>query len=214
MTRKEILRKIYEQKLMAIIRLQENESVSAVIGALIEGGIKVLEVTLNTPNAYQHISTFSSRAELDITMGAGTVLNAEDSKKAIEAGARFIVTPCFNPSIIDQAHSQGVPVFMGAMTPTEAQNAYVGGADVIKIFPAGTLGLPYFKAIKAPLNHIPMMPTGGVNVNNVKDWLDAGAVALGVGSSLTSKEAIEKKDYARLRETAQSFIKVLEKLNT
>lgn len=212
MTRKEILAKIYEQKIMAIVRLKDSESVPAVTKALIEGGIKVLEITLNTPDAFEHISNLHTKAEENIILGAGTVLDADACQKAIEAGARFIVTPCVNQSIIDQAHRMDIPVFMGAMTPTEAQNAYVGGADVIKVFPAGTLGLSYFKAIKAPLNHIPMMPTGGVNVDNLKDWLDAGALALGVGSSLTPQAAIENQDYNKLRENAQAFIKALHEL--
>ena len=210
MTRKEILAKIYEQKLMAIIRLQKGDLVSSVVGSLIEAGIKVLEITLNTPDAYEHISRLASIADPALTLGAGTVLDAEACQNAIEAGARFIVTPCFNQAIIDEAHSRDVPVFMGAMTPTEVQNAYVAGADVIKIFPAGTLGIAYFKALKAPLNHIPMMPTGGINISNLKHWLDAGAVALGIGSALTPKDAIENQDYEKLKESALAFIKALE----
>ncbi|MEM6806481.1 MAG: bifunctional 4-hydroxy-2-oxoglutarate aldolase/2-dehydro-3-deoxy-phosphogluconate aldolase, partial [Bacteroidota bacterium] len=175
--------------------------------AIMEAGIEVLEVTLNSANALDHIKQWRKNSPASTLIGAGTVISSKDAANAAESGAQFIVTPAFKQEIIETAHSYGIPVFMGAMTPTEILTAWEAGADVIKVFPASALGIRYFKAVKGPLNQIPLMPTGGVNVENAKDWLALGAVALGLGSSLVNKEDLDGEDYEVIKSKAEAFIK-------
>lgn len=206
MTKTTTLETIFAHKVMAIVRLGETEKVQKVADALIEGGIVVLEVTLNTPDALTHIQEIRKRYGTQAVIGAGTVTDVQGCQDALAAGAEFIVTPICNHEIIRLAHQKEVPVFMGAMTPTEIHAAYKAGADVIKVFPAGILGMEYFKAVAGPLPQIPLMPTGGVSRGNAKEWLEKGAVALGVGSALTDKQVIANDDYQQLTDKARSFL--------
>lgn len=183
--RTDILNKIIESQLVAIIRLAQQSEVEPVIKCLVEGGITVLEITANTPGYCEEIK--KARANFpNILVGAGTVINTERALLAIEAGAQFLVTPNTEKTIVQLAHAKGIPVLMGALTPTDIAQAINYNADLIKVFPAGSLGLKYFKDLQGPFSDIPLLPVGGVNIDNIQDWFAAGATGVGVGNDLTS----------------------------
>lgn len=192
---------------MAIIRMKLAKKVIPVAQALVHGGITALEVTLNTPRALALIEELNNTLGADIIVGAGTVTSKKACLEAVKAGAQFIVTPVTETALIEVAHQYEAPVFMGAMTPTEIHQAYEAGADVIKVFPAHALGMAYFRAVAGPLPHIPLMPTGGVSLDNAEDWIKSGAQALGVGGGLLDKKAIETEDYQVLTERARQMLK-------
>ena len=156
-------------------------------GALLGAGVRFIEVTIDSPGALPFLET-AAKDFKGALFGAGTVTVPDLAEKAIQAGARFLVTPNFNPEVIKVARSHRIPIFSGAMTPTEIFSAYQAGAEVIKVFPAATLGSAYFKELRGPFPEIPLMATGGINLDNAPDFFAAGATALGVGSSLNLKD--------------------------
>jgi 2-dehydro-3-deoxyphosphogluconate aldolase/(4S)-4-hydroxy-2-oxoglutarate aldolase len=206
--REQTLQKIFSDKAIAVIRLNDAEKVMPVVDAIAEGGIHIIELTFTTPNAIRLIQQLSSRQE--ILVGAGTVLNEADALAAIENGARFLVTPVLKLDLIELAHRHHVPVMIGAMTPTEIYTAWTHGADVVKVFPAEVVGTAFFKSVKAPLPHIKMMPTGGVTLTNAGEWLAAGACAVGIGGALLDSKAIADHDFEQLTENARIFRKSIE----
>ena len=208
MTKKEILDTLLASKIIAIIRLDSSEPVYKVADALYKGGVIAIEVTMGTPNALKEIAKLARHD--GILPGVGSVVDAAMAKAAIEAGAEFIVTPTTKLEVIKMAHYYGKPVLSGALTPTEILQAYEWGADVIKLFPAGIFGLPYFKAVKAPMPYIPIMPTGGVTIENATAWLESGAVCLGVGSTLVNKKLIAQEDFPTLTEIAKKMRNVVD----
>ncbi|HMJ66717.1 MAG TPA: bifunctional 4-hydroxy-2-oxoglutarate aldolase/2-dehydro-3-deoxy-phosphogluconate aldolase, partial [Candidatus Binatia bacterium] len=179
--------------------------------ALLEGGIHALEVTLTVPNALKAIATARDRFGAKVVLGAGTVINAQMCRDAIAAGAEFIVSPIMRPEIVTSAHAMDRPVMLGAYTPTEAQAAHEAGADFIKIFPADRLGAAYIKALLAPLPHLRIVPTGGVDLETAPEFIRAGCVALGVGSSLLKPELIRNGDWKDLSRLAKAYIDVVKK---
>lgn len=191
MKRKTTAKKIADSQLVAIIRLSNAEEVADVIHCLVKGGVTTLEVTANTPGYCDAITQARSKYP-DILIGAGTITNTQRAEQAIKAGAQFIVTPNTAPSVVDVAHHHGLPVLMGALTPTDIAQAIELGADFIKIFPAGSFGIKYFKDIQGPFSDVPLMPVGGVNINNIGDWFAAGAIGVGVGNDLTKAVHTEK----------------------
>lgn len=191
---------------MAILRISESQKVLPTAKAIMEAGIEVLEITLNSANALDHIKHLRKNSPANTLIGAGTVISSKDTANAAKSGAQFIVTPIFKEEIIETAHEHGIPVFMGAMTPTEILMAWEAGADVIKVFPANAMGIGYFKAVKGPLSQIPLMPTGGVNIDNAKEWISLGAVALGLGGSLVNKEDLELEAYDKIKTKAINFL--------
>jgi len=140
-----------------------------------------------------------------VTVGVGSVLDAETARRAVAAGARYVVSPVFKPEIVAEAHRLDVPVMPGCFTPTEILTATEAGADVVKVFPADVFGPTFFKAVLAPMPHLRMMPTGGVSLTNAGDWIRAGAVAVGVGSALLDKQAIADGDWATLTQKARTL---------
>ncbi len=174
-----ICSKILEQKIVAIIRLKQQADVAPLLDSLVEAGIKVLEITSNTPGFEQEIKSARARHQ-HILMGAGTITNIELAKKAINAGAQFIVTPNTNKHIVLLAHQHNLPVLMGALTPTDIANAIEYNADIIKVFPAGSMGVGYFKALTGPFSEAQLMPVGGVNLDNISQWFEAGACGAAV----------------------------------
>ncbi len=186
---------------MAIVRLDVAERVGPTIDAIHAGGLATIEVTMGTPGAIQHIEKYAQHESVRI--GVGSVVDAETARTAILAGAKFLVTPVSKASIIEIALQYQVPVFSGAFTPGEILQAYEWGADIVKVFPAEALGMAYFRAIKAPMPYLPLMPTGGVTLDNARDWLRAGACALGMGSALTDKKAIANGNYDQITENAR-----------
>ncbi len=206
--RTEIIRLLIDARLIAVIRTNRAEQVQPVCEALLAGGITALEITLTTPNAVESIrlarSAFDSRA----VIGAGTVLTAAATWEVIAAGAEFVVSPVARIEIVEAAHSHERPVMLGAYTPTEMQTAHEAGADFIKLFPADKLGPGYIKSVRGPLPHLRIVPTGGVDLNTMTDFLNAGCAALGVGSSLITTEILRTENWAELRRLAGEFVRV------
>jgi len=188
-----VLSQILETKIVAIIRGANPEDVLKIANALYKGGIKVLEITINSPKALYAIEEAADQLGDHILIGAGTVLDAETARAAISAGAKFIISPIVNSETIKMTKRYGVVSIPGAFTPTEIVSAYQSGGDIIKVFPASA-GIQYIKDIRGPLAHIPIMATGGVNLENIKEYQKAGSVAFGIGSALvdTKKEITEE----------------------
>jgi 2-dehydro-3-deoxyphosphogluconate aldolase/(4S)-4-hydroxy-2-oxoglutarate aldolase len=182
--RTHIANKIRKEKLVAIIRLDKQKDIASVVKCLISGGVGCLEITSNTPGFTEEIS--KARAQYpDILIGAGTIINKTLAQQAIEAGAQFLVTPNTDKSIVKIAHKHNLPVLMGALTPTDIAKAINYNADFIKIFPAGTFGIKYFKDLQGPFSDTSFIPVGGINIDNISDWFNAGAIGVGIGNDLT-----------------------------
>ncbi|MBI3123769.1 MAG: bifunctional 4-hydroxy-2-oxoglutarate aldolase/2-dehydro-3-deoxy-phosphogluconate aldolase [Ignavibacteriales bacterium] len=203
MKREKILEDILKRKSVAVIRLKDADKLKKVIEAIALGGVSVAEITMTVPNAIGLIKQITQELSEDIIVGVGSVLNADVAKQAIEAGAKYVVSPVFKKEIIDAAHAYDVPAMPGCFTPTEVLTAYEYGADVVKVFPADVLGMAFFKGILAPMPHLKLMPTGGVSLTNAGDWIKAGAVAVGIGSALLDKDAIDSENYSKLTENAK-----------
>ena len=206
MSRTNLLEQLLATKIIAIIRLSESEPIFELANALHRGGIKAIEVTMGTPNALEEINKLSQIE--GVIPGVGSVIDAKTAQAAIEAGAQFVVTPV-KPKVIQMAHQYDKPILSGAMTPSEILQAYEWGADVVKLFPAANFGLSYFKAVIAPMPHIPIMPTGGVTFENAAEWLANGAVCLGVGSTLVNKKLIEEKDFKGITAIAKALTEAI-----
>ena len=203
MTKASLLDQLLATKIIAIIRLSSSAYVFEFAKALQKGGIRAIEITMGTPNALEEINKLSQIE--GVIPGVGSVIDAKTAQSAIEAGAQFVVTPVSKPEVIRMAHQYDKPILSGAMTPSEILQAYEWGADVVKLFPAANFGLSYFKALKAPMPNLPIMPTGGVTVENAAEWLENGAVCLGVGSSLINKKLIADKDFSGITAIARAM---------
>ncbi len=208
MERIEILNEILEGGIIAILRVENSENVVPAAKCILAGGIRAIEVTMNTPNALHCISELSKIK--GILPGVGTVTEPEMASAAIQAGAEFVVTPISKKEIIDMCHKLNKPVFSGAFSPGEIYQAFEWGADVIKVFPAETLGMKYIKAIKAPFPQIKLMPTGGVTADNIDKWYDMGSSCVGVGGSFTNAEIISNEEWGRLTRIAREFTSNIE----
>jgi len=195
---------ILEHKIVAIMRGMPSKDAVNLANALLRGGINILEITLNSPNALQVIEELSQQFKDTMLIGAGTVLTAEEANNAINAGAQFIISPALIEDVITATKDAGKVSIPGAYTPTEILQAHRRGADIIKVFPAPNAA--YIKNILAPLNHLKIMPTGGVNVDNIKDYAAAGAVAFGIGNALVnSKEEVNELYFQNLEDKARRF---------
>ena len=203
MTKASLLDQLLATKIIAIIRLSSSAYVFEFAKALQKGGIRAVEISMGTPNALEEINKLSQIE--GVIPGVGSVIDAKTAQSAIEAGAQFVVTPVSKPEVIRMAHQYDKPILSGAMTPSEILQAYEWGADVVKLFPAANFGLSYFKALKAPMPNLPIMPTGGVTVENAAEWLENGAVCLGVGSSLINKKLIADKDFSGITAIARAM---------
>ncbi len=206
MDREQGLAEIERTRIIAIVRGVAEANIRGVAEALLAGGITVMEVTLNTPGALAMIGTLQREYGDRLFIGAGTVLDEEDAKQAIAAGASFIVTPNTDEAAIRLAAGRGVPVYPGAMTPTEIVKAWKAGASAVKIFPSTGLGLPYIKELQGPLSHIPMVAVGGVSETNIADFLQAGCCAVGIGGSLINLREIAAGNYAFITDKAKKLI--------
>jgi len=207
MSREKILEEILKRKAVAVLRVKEADKLANVIEAIYAGGISVAEITMTVPNAIQLIEQMSNKLDKNIIIGVGSVLNSKTAEDAIKAGARYVVSPIFKKEIIDTAHKFDVPAMPGCFTPTEIQIAYEYGADIVKVFPADVVGMEFFKAILAPMPHLKLMPTGGVTLTNAGDWLKAGACAIGIGSALLDKKAIQENNFSKLTDNAKTIMK-------
>jgi 2-dehydro-3-deoxyphosphogluconate aldolase/(4S)-4-hydroxy-2-oxoglutarate aldolase len=198
-----LLDELRSAPVVAILRRPRVE-VEACVRVLVEAAIRFIEVTIDSPGCLPFLETSAGNFK-GAVFGAGTVTVPELAEKAIRAGARFLVTPNYNPEVIRVARLSRVPVFTGAMTPTEIFSAYQAGAEVIKVFPAATLGSDYFKELRGPFPDIPLMATGGITAENAPDFFKAGATALGVGSSLNLRDETPAS-LAACRETARRLL--------
>jgi 2-dehydro-3-deoxyphosphogluconate aldolase/(4S)-4-hydroxy-2-oxoglutarate aldolase len=196
---------IAREKVVAVIRLSDPNKLVPVISAIAKGGIRCIEVTMTVPNAIELIRSVSKQVADDVIIGAGTVLDAETAHAVIDAGAQFVVSPILNPEVIKACKEHDVYCAPGCFTPTEIHQAFALGADVIKVFPATSLGPKYFKDLKGPFPNIPLMPTGGVSIENAHEWIAAGAVAVGIGSDLLDKKAIDDGRYEVLTQKARQL---------
>ncbi|MBE3584414.1 MAG: bifunctional 4-hydroxy-2-oxoglutarate aldolase/2-dehydro-3-deoxy-phosphogluconate aldolase [Limnochordaceae bacterium] len=179
-----------EAKVIAILRGVEPEKLPDLVEALLAGGIRAVEVTLNSTSPLEQIRTVVRVAGGRALVGAGTVLDESAAAAAIMAGAEFLLAPNVNEGVIRTAHRYGKPVLPGAMTPTEIAVAVEAGADIVKVFPAATLGPRYFKEVKNPLDHVVLMATGGISAENAREFLQAGADLIGVGGKLVDRQLL------------------------
>jgi 2-dehydro-3-deoxyphosphogluconate aldolase/(4S)-4-hydroxy-2-oxoglutarate aldolase len=199
-----ILSKLKTEKVIALIRAESPDGLLDCAKALAEGGLTSIELTMTTPGAIRMLE--KATAELpDFLFGLGTVLDAETARIGILAGAKFVVTPALRPEVITMCRRYSVPVFCGALTPTEILQAWEAGADAAKIFPVEFFGPGYIKSVKAPLPQVEMVPTGGVNETNVGEFLKAGAFATAAGSSLVEAKALKDKNWAAITAKAKAF---------
>jgi 2-dehydro-3-deoxyphosphogluconate aldolase/(4S)-4-hydroxy-2-oxoglutarate aldolase len=205
-TKADIIAALKNPGIIAVVRAEKREQVLPLSEALLAGGVIAIEITMTTPNAIEAIREAAAKLGDRALIGVGTVLDVETCKRAIEAGAQFVVTPIMRPAIAEAAHALNKPVMLGAYTPTEAQRAHEAGADFIKIFPAEGLGPNYIKSLRAPLPHLNIVPTGGVDLHNVSEFLKVGCAALGVGSSLVSKKLLQEGNWAELTRLAKAFV--------
>jgi len=205
-TKLETLRTIDESGAVLIIRLPDADSAERVAHAAIKGGFRALEITLSIPGAVDIIRRLAAEyTPTGVAVGAGTVFDGHAAYECIRAGARFLVSPQLNPEMIRVANRYQVPTISGAFTPTEILESAEAGADIVKLFPTENAGIPYTKAVLAPLAHLPLMPAGGVTTDNVKEWFAAGVAGVGVGSAVT-KAWQPDGDYTRVTAAAKEFL--------
>ncbi len=205
MKKNEILAKVCQSGIVAIVRTDSAEKAKKTVAAISAGGIKIIEVTMSVPGALDVIKELSGFcAQEGITLGVGSVLDPETARAAILAGAEYVVTPCLNPAVIRLCNRYQAPSMPGAMSVKEVVEALEAGADIVKVFPGELLGPQFIKAVHGPIPQAPLMPTGGVTADNVGAWFEAGAVALGVGGSLTA--GAKTGDYAAVTAAAKQFV--------
>jgi 2-dehydro-3-deoxyphosphogluconate aldolase/(4S)-4-hydroxy-2-oxoglutarate aldolase len=192
-------------RVVAILRAENASRAEAVVDVLLEHGIRSLELTLTTEGALDVVARLAARVPESTDLGVGTVLSADGVDRAVGAGARFVVSPSVDPAVIGAAARHGIASYPGALTPTEISTAWQAGATAVKLFPAGSLGPSYLTAVRAPLPDIPLIPTGGVAVEEAGTWLAAGAVAVGVGSPLIGDALAPGGDLDALARRAQAL---------
>ena len=203
--REKIASQIMAEGLVAIVRVPRPELALPLAKALVAGGIRAVELTMSIPNALEAVRTVDRELGDKILLGVGTVIDDDTCRSAIDAGAKYVISPITRPSLVAAAHALDRPVMLGAYTPTEAQAAHEAGSDFVKIFPADTLGPSYIKSLLAPLPHLRIVPTGGVNLDTMEAFLAAGSAALGTGSALLKKEIIAGENWGELERLAKRF---------
>lgn len=210
LSKSEVLEWIRDVGIVPIVRVDSTDLARRAVAAIQKGGVSIVEITMTVPGAVRVIEELSRESEAKTLIGAGTVLDPENAKECIAAGAQFIVSPALNPKTIAYCKSEGIVILPGAMTPTEVLNAWTAGGDMIKIFPAGEIGgAGYIKALKAPLSQIKMVPTGGVSLATARAFLEAGADALGVGSDLVNSASLKQGQDAQISEKASLFVRIV-----
>ncbi len=214
MSRHTDLQRVLDLGLVAIIRAPSGEQLVQVAEALLAGGIDVLEVTFTVPGILDILKEIRAALGDRILLGAGTVLDPETARAAILAGAEFVVTPTVNPDVIRMCHRYDKLVMAGAFTPTEILTAWDAGADIVKLFPADIGGPSYLKTIHGPLPQVRLLPTGGVNLETLKDFVDAGACAVGLGSALVEQAALANGDLMRVQTQAAAFVRKMQELRS
>ncbi|MDQ3624551.1 MAG: bifunctional 4-hydroxy-2-oxoglutarate aldolase/2-dehydro-3-deoxy-phosphogluconate aldolase [Verrucomicrobiota bacterium] len=210
MTKRQILQRLLEPGIIAILRAESSEQLLGATEALALGGVTAVEVTMTTPGALQVINEVKVKFDDRVLIGVGSVLDPETCRAAILAGAEFVVTPVTRRDVIRICNRYGKPIICGAFTPTEALLAHESGADFIKLFPVEQVGPAYIKNLLAPLPMLQIVPTGGVTPETAVDFIEAGCVALGAGASLVSRDALARQDWAGITATAKRFVEAIQ----
>jgi len=207
MDKQQVLRRVAEVGVVPVVRADSAEQAMQVIEAIKAGGVDVLEVTMTVPGAVRVIERLADRYGDQIVLGAGTVLDPETARACILAGATFVVSPALNTGTVEMCRRYSVAVLPGALTPTEVVTAWQAGADVVKVFPCGALGgAKYLKSLKAPLPQVEMIPTGGVSLKTAAEFIEAGALALGVGADLVDTKAVREGRPEKVTEAARAYV--------
>lgn len=199
-------RRLTDPGIIAVVRARRADQVPPLAEALVAGGVTAIEITLTTPDAFAAIAATAKRLGERALVGVGTVLNEEQCRAALAAGAEFVVSPIARRELVPLAHAADTPVMLGAYSPTEAQLVHEAGADFVKLFPAETLGPAFIKALRAPLPHLKIVPTGGVDLRTLADFIRAGCAAVGVGSSLITADILAREDWPALTELARQYV--------
>ena len=205
-SRADVLQAIQTTGVVAVVRLAEPAQMQHVVEALLQGGVRAIEVTMTVPRPIELIRELSRTSPPDVVVGAGTVLDEETATAVIEAGAEFVVSPILRPAVIERCHRHDIAAIPGCFTPTEIFTAWQAGADVVKVFPAAALGPAFFKDIRGPFPQLRLMPTGGVTRENAGDWIRAGAIAIGVGTALVDQRAVAAGDFQAMSDNARHFV--------
>ncbi len=212
MMKSQILDRIHEVGLVPVLRARSHEEAMAIALAVEKGGVPILEITMTVPGALEVIRQVVAQCGTRVLVGAGTVLDPETARLCILAGAQFVVSPSLKLSTIEMCHRYSIPVFPGALTPTEVVTAWEAGADAVKVFPCSALGgASYLKALKAPLPQIELIPTGGVSLSTAEQFLAAGSFALGVGGDLIDAAAIAAGKLEMVTENAAKYTEIVRK---
>jgi 2-dehydro-3-deoxyphosphogluconate aldolase/(4S)-4-hydroxy-2-oxoglutarate aldolase len=209
MNKTEVLEKVKELGLLAVIRGPSAELTVQMVEALIKGGVLGIEITYSTPDAESVVKTLSEKFGDRIVLGMGTLTKTDQAESAKDAGANFLVSPICEPALVKSMVASGLLTMAGALTPTEVFQAYSLGTDVVKIFPGSLGGPAYVKALKGPFPYIPMMPTGGVSAANAADWFKAGVVAVGAGSELCPPDLAKAGKFDEITQKAADFVAVI-----
>ena len=209
MDKQDILHRMLNPGVIAVIRADSSEQLLDASRAMAEGGVVAMEVTMTTPNAIEVIKRVVAELGDRVLMGVGTVLDDVTARLAILAGAEYVVTPVLRPDVIALCRRYSKPIVCGSYTPTEALNAHEAGADFIKLFPSDNLGPGYIKNLKAPLPQLQIIPTGGVTAKTAGDFIRAGCAAVAAGSSLIGKDVLKNKDWKTLTQTSREFVEAV-----
>lgn len=208
--REKIVARLREIGIIPIVRASSADVAMPVAEALLQAGLPIVEITMTVPNAIDAIGAVAKRFAGTMLVGAGTVTDADTARRAVQAGAEFIVSPCLVPAVIEAAQRADVAVLPGALTPGEVFEAFRSGGDMVKVFPAQSVGgAAYVRALRGPFPGIPLVPTGGVTLENIRELFEAGAAAVGVGTELISQDALVRRDYAAIGALATQFLAVL-----
>jgi 2-dehydro-3-deoxyphosphogluconate aldolase/(4S)-4-hydroxy-2-oxoglutarate aldolase len=212
MSRLEIIQKVTTEKAVIVARINDSQKLIKVAEALLEGGLTILEVSMTTPNALKVFEKVIRTFINEMTLGVGTIMDAATARLAINSGAQYIVCPIYKPEIIHTSHRYNVAVMLGCFTPTKILNAHEQGADFIKVFPADVLGMEYFRAIKAPMPHLKLIPFVGVSLTNAGEWLKAGACAVGISTPLLDEQAIAECNWNKIKGNAKVLRSCLDRV--
>ena len=208
-----MLTKLINNGPLAVVRLADRSKLDGVLNALLEGGLMNIEITLTIPGAVDIIGELVKTKNEKMIIGAGTVVTAKECELVVNAGAEFVVSPVMIPEVISITKKNGLLSMPGCMTPTEILTAWNWGADIVKVFPATSFGPKYFREVLAPFPYLKLMPTGGVSISNVGEWLNAGAVTVAVGSNLIDKKSVEESNFSAIKEKTIELMEIFKTKN-